>query len=354
MNTSRVERLKRDIIKNSNVAFLITNLKNIRYLTGFTGSSGFLLLSDKRDAFFTDFRYKEQSDREVSGFDVVITKGDSIRFIKNYIKKLGIKRVVPEDTISYRTYKALSTTLQPAPMKEIVEKLRALKDKEELANIEEAVSRAERAFLETKPYIKAGNSERSIALRLEENMRQLGVYKPAFDTIVASGKNSALPHAGHTDKKLESGDFVIIDWGAEYNGYFSDMTRTFILHGEEVGKKKDIYETVRKANREAAAGVTQGVSMKQIDSFARDIIKKAGYGDYFGHATGHGVGMDVHEIPHVSERGSKTYAEVGMVFTIEPGIYIPDVGGVRIEDMVMVKEKKAKILTSLSRKLEIL
>jgi Xaa-Pro aminopeptidase len=228
------------------------------------------------------------------------------------------------------------------------------KNASELQLISKAIERAESAFNEVLPYIRVGVSEREIALRLEENLKKAGVRKLPFDTIVASGANTAIVHAKPTEKTLQGGDFVLIDWGGECEGYFSDMTRTFLLRGGDISKKCEIYETVLRANELGRIGAAVGKSAAETDALARDFIEKAGYGQYFGHSTGHGVGLDVHEAPYIRNYNHETVIQQGMVFTIEPGIYISGLGGVRIEDMVCTDKDNSKTLTALPRALEIL
>ena len=245
----------------------------------------------------------------------------------------------------------------------IVEALRAIKDHREICSIREAIRRAEEAFLDVKPHIRPGRREQEIALMLEARLKKRGCNHLPFDIIVASGANSAMPHAKTSDKKLSSGELVVIDWGGESDGYYSDMTRTFLLRGPgspmrhkgggDFSRKEEIYRTVYKANKEGVSSIFPGCRSKGVDKAARDVIKNAGYGKFFGHGTGHGVGLEVHESPRITWTRSDTIRE-HMVFTVEPGIYIPGLGGVRIEDMVLVKPKGPEVLTRLPRDLEIL
>jgi len=342
-----------DKIASSSDAFLITNLKNIRYLTGFTGSFAVFLITDKECFLFVDFRYFEQAKREAK-IEIVYFKESWIDTLKQVIDKKGIKKLFFEVTCTYETFLKLSENLniQLIPQNYLVEYIRALKYEEEKNRIKEAVKRAEKAFLEIKHLIKENNSEKAIAKALENELREQGSEILPFSVIVASGPNSSMPHWRHSDRKLKKGDFVIIDWGAECGGYFSDMTRTFVI-GKASQKQKEIYEIVNKARMEAIKSCRAGINAKDIDAIARNLIKQSGYGDNFGHATGHGVGLDIHEFPKISSQ-SEDVIESGMVFTIEPGIYIEGFGGVRIEDMIHVNEKSAEILTTLSRDLEIL
>lgn len=352
--SKRVFILRKSLSKKKIEGFLVTNINNVRYLTGFSGSSALLLITEEENIFVTDFRYKEQSEGEVKGWGIVIEKGDRIKLIKNLCRKNKIKKLGIESSVSYDFFKRLSDIkLEIRPLKGFIERFREKKDVAEINSIREAIRRAEVAFLEVKPYIKKGVKEISIALRLEEKLKKAGSRRIPFDIIVASGINSALPHARPTDKKLASGDLVIIDWGAEADGYFSDITRTFIIKGENISKKIHIYQTVLKANISAISKITPKMKSSEIDYYARKVINDAGYGNFFGHGTGHGLGLEIHESPRISRNNKKMITE-NMVFTIEPGIYIPELGGVRIEDVVTVEKDSCKILTTLPKKMEII
>jgi Xaa-Pro aminopeptidase len=348
------EKVQR-IIHNFGVdGFIITNIKNIRYLSNFTGSSALIFLTKDKGFFFTDFRYKEQAYQEVSDYEIVIEDGKRIRLLDELTKKHRIKKLGFEGSVSYEFYeelKSLSIPLQP--MYRVIEDLRMIKNEEEILKIKKAIERAEDAFLKLKPFIRVGKTERQIALKMEENLKRKGCKSLPFDIIVASGKNSALPHAKPTDKKIEKGDLVIIDWGGEFEGYFSDMARTFIVEGDDLSEKIRLYNVVNTARKKAIEFVKARLTTTKLDKIARDEIKAAGYGRYFGHGLGHGVGLDVHEQPAISRTGSGKILK-NMVFTIEPGIYIPNIGGVRIEDMVLVDDDKAIVLTNLSREIEII
>lgn len=343
------------IIKQKKIeGIIIANIKNVRYLTGFRGSSGFIFITRDKRLFFTDFRYKEQAQKEVNGWEIGIEKGKRIDVIRNIIKKIGIKSLGFEASISYEFYEHLKRLpVRLIPLKGIIENLRKIKDKGEIFNIKKAVEIAEKAFLKVRPMIRAGVKENEIASRLEDELKRAGCKHIPFDVIVASGKNSSMPHARPTEKKIEKGDFVIIDWGGEADGYYSDMTRTFLINGASISDKIKIYKLVQKAQQRAIDAVGLGIKTQDIDRIARDIIKKAGYGEFFGHGTGHGIGLDVHEPPYVSWFKGERISD-GMVFTVEPGVYMPGKGGVRIEDMVLVKNGKAELLTGLSRDLEII
>ena len=339
---------------------------NVRYLSGFKGSSGAILISKEKNVFITDFRYQEEAGKELTGipWELSIEKGDRLRMIKKLISDLWIRTLGFETGVSYEFFQGLSRCgARLRPLTGIVEALRAIKDHEEICSIREAVRKAEEAFLDVKPYIRPGRREQEIALMLEARLKKRGCNRLPFDIIVASGANAAMPHAKASDKKLSSGELVVVDWGGESDGYYSDMTRTFLLGGAgshrggnavvDFSRGKEIYRTVYKANREAISSVFPGCRSKGVDKTARDVIKNAGYGKFFGHGTGHGVGLEVHESPRITWTRSDTVKE-NMIFTVEPGIYIPGLGGVRIEDMVLVKPQGAEVLTRLPRKLEIL
>jgi Xaa-Pro aminopeptidase len=350
---NRTEKLRRAIISRKIDAFLVTNIKNVRYLSGFTGSSAFVIITRAGAHFFTDFRYTEQAASEVKGFELGLESGSRLSVIKVMIKRLGIARFGFESGVTFEFYEELKKLrVELNPQKNLVEDLRLVKDDSELGSIRKAIIRAEEAFLATKPLIRQGVTERSVALRLEEELKKRGCRRIPFDIIVASGKHSSMPHAGQTDKRIGKGDFVIIDWGGEADGYYSDMTRTLLIAGPDLGRKKKIYNIVNRAREKSVQAVSSGRGSSQVDAAARDSIAYAGYGDFFGHGTGHGVGLDVHEGPRISRAANRTLAD-GMVFSIEPGIYLPGVGGVRIEDLVLVKGK-GKVLTSLGRRLEII
>src|SRR4030043_57087 len=352
--SSLLVKIRESLNRRGVDGFLITDINNVRYFTGFSGSSGPLLITGEKSFFVTDFRYKEQSEREVKGWDIVIGKGDIVKTIKNLSKKTGIKKLGIEASVTYKFFMRLSNIgLSLKAFNGFVERLREIKDAIEINSIKEAVRRAESAFLDVKPYIRQGVKERAIALRLEERLKKKGCRHIPFDIIIASGPNSAMPHARPTEKKLNEGDLVIIDWGGEADGYFSDLTRTFLIKGMNITKKKEIYQIVSKANRRAISNILPGARSNDIDSSAREVIKEAGYGEFFGHGTGHGVGIQIHEAPRISWNQKQAIKE-NMVFTIEPGVYVPGVGGVRIEDMVLVGEKGPQVLTSLNKSLEII
>ncbi|MCG2721213.1 MAG: aminopeptidase P family protein [Thermodesulfovibrionales bacterium] len=353
-NCSLIGKIRSSFRRTGIDGLIITDMTNVRYLSGFSGTSGFLFITRGKNFFVTDFRYREQAEQEVSGWKVFPEKGTRIHAIKRLVRITDIRTLGFESSAAYSFYRSVSRTgLTLIPVEGLVEKMREQKKLHEISAIREAIRRAETAFLEVKPHIKHGVRELTIAMRIEERLKKNGCKKIPFEVIVASGPNSAMPHARPTGRKLQEGDFVLIDWGGEADGYFSDMTRTLLLKGSDIRKQKKIYTTVLEANKKALSAVAAGIQTKQIDNAARDHIKKNGYGDFFGHGTGHGVGLQVHEAPRITWTTSSTVREK-MVFTVEPGIYLPGFGGVRIEDMVEVGDKKAFVLTSLPKTLEII
>ena len=334
----RIERV-RNIIDSLNADGLIVySPYNRRYLSGFTGSTGYVIISKDKMGFVTDFRYVNQAGLECKGFEIIENKNPVEDYLADVIRKYNIKKLAYED--SYMTvnfYNKLKNKLydvELVPLLEAEGKIRIIKDSEELEYIEKAASIADKAFEHLLGYIKPGITEKVIGLELEFFMKKNGASKLSFDSIVASGWRSSLPHGMATDKIINSGDLLTLDYGCVYNGYCSDMTRTIVV-GKADEKQREIYNVVLKAQTEALLHIKAGVLGKDIDKVARDIIKDAGYGDYFGHGLGHGVGLAVHEEPRLSQLG-ETPLEVNMVVTDEPGIYIPDFGGVRIEDLVVV------------------
>lgn len=346
---SRIKQVRKTL--KSADGFLIFDKSNVRYLTGFTGSSGSVLITKKKNIFLTDFRYKEQAEAELKKFDVFTVKKNWPESVSKITRKLCLKKIGIESSVSYAFFKDIEKRIKLKPFKNIIERIRAIKDDEEIRLIKEAVHRAESGFLETLPYIKQGRTEICIAGILEKNLKKTGSKHMPFDIILSSGKNASMPHMRPTEKKLEAGDIVVIDWGAEAGGYCSDMTRTLLVKGKDTAKQQKIYNVVLEANKKAIAKVKHGISCRTIDNFARDVIKKAGYGEFFGHGTGHGVGIQFHELPWISRLGKGVIKE-NMVFTIEPGIYLPGSYGVRIEDMVLVKKKDAEVLTKLPKELK--
>jgi Xaa-Pro aminopeptidase len=332
---------------------LVSDMLNIKYLTGFTGSSAVLFIGIDGILFFTDFRYKYECEEQLKHEEVVIVKSDYFKEIKKKLKSIGVNKLGFEYGAPYHVFEKMKKEFELKALKGLVERMRMIKNKGEVESVKLAVRRAEEAFKKTKKFVRIGVKERKIALLLEHNLKKAGCTKIPFDIIVASGKNSALPHARVTDKKIKRGEFVIIDWGGEARGYVSDMTRTLLMAGEGISEKRRVYQAVLGANKRAISNVSPGINGSDIDSSAREYITSKGYGKYFGHGTGHGIGLNVHEKPTISTR-SKDKIYEGSIFTVEPGIYLPELGGVRIEDMVILRDGRGKCLTILPKSLEIL
>ena len=343
MNLNRISAIREKTKKLGVV--LITDLPNIYYLVGFTGSSGALLITHKKTLFFTDFRYKEQSAREIKSAETIITKDSLFEELAAHSALKSIKTLGFESQIAYSTYKLLKKALKGkklVPLKDKIETMRMLKDESEINTIKKASRISEQAFRHILPLVKPGAIERDIALEFDYQVRKNGGEGVSFPTIVASGPSAALPHARTSSRKLKNGDTVVIDFGAIYNHYCSDTTRTLILGDNPKAYK--IYKIVQSAQKTAIKAIKIGIPLSKLDAVARNIIRKAGYGEYFGHSLGHGVGLNVHEAPRVSKK-SKDKVIPGMVFTIEPAIYLPNLGGVRIEDMVLVTDKGIELIT---------
>jgi Xaa-Pro aminopeptidase len=348
----RINGLKQLMNADGLGALLVTKRENVHYLTGFTGSAGAVLVASGRPLLITDFRYKLQAHKETSGTTVVIQKTDFPSAIREAARRAGVATLwFDESSLTLESLKKLRK--QGLTLKghcDLVSELRKRKDKQELVIIRKAIRRAEESFRELKRYIRPGARERDLALILEMLMRERGARKAAFDTIIASGNNGAMPHAAVTDRRIKKSDLVTIDFGAEAEGYFCDITRTICV-GSPTARQREIHALVLSAQSAAIQSIRPGVTCKAVDAAARDTIKKAGQGNNFGHGTGHGIGLMVHEGPSISPL-SRDRVEQDMLFTVEPGVYIPGWGGVRIEDMVLVAEKGVEVLTTLPRELE--
>jgi len=348
---NRLERLRSQLAQNGLDAIFISQSENRRYLSGFTGSAGFLLISQDRAILATDFRYVEQARAEAPAFEIVRMQGAPSEWFPTLVSGLDIQKLGFEGReVSLCTYKELAGAvggmgrgISLVPTEGLVESLRALKDKAELECLEEAAALSDAALEEILPRVQPGISERELAWELESFMRRNGSEPLPFDIIVASGPNSALPHAKPTDKVILDNEPVVIDLGATVGGYSSDITRTICL-GEGDNTFHRIYDIVLGAQLTAMATLQVGMNGEQADQLARTVIAHAGYEENFGHGLGHGVGLADHEEPRLGPSSSSILAE-GMVFTIEHGIYISGWGGVRIEDMVVLEEGKARPLT---------
>ena len=347
----RLRKLRTSIVEKGLDALLLSQPENLRYLSGFTGSSGWLLISGQNAILATDFRYVEQAKGESPDFEIIRTKQELRDWLPGLVSDLGWHKLGFEaNFISYEGYHKLSeaiktkqVNLELVPTTGIVEQLRSIKEPEELGFIIKAAALADIAFEQAKAIIRPGITEKEAAWEIEKILRQKGSEGMPFEIIVVSGPNSALPHARPTEKIICSGEPVLIDMGARISGYCSDFSRTLFL-GKADKTFREIYNIVLKAQTTAVEGIESGMNASQADRLARSVVEQTGYGDAFGHGLGHGVGLAVHEFPTLGPNSSDSLAD-GMVFTIEPGIYLAGHGGVRIEDMVVLENGKARVLT---------
>jgi Xaa-Pro aminopeptidase len=336
-------------------AILFTSLENIRYLCGFTGSDGAFLLTQEESFFLTDSRYWTQADEEVKGSRIVryTKKMEGIFSLLTDLKlgKIGFESAfLPFSAYQFLTER-LANEARLLPLEDELRNLRAVKDAHELTLLRKAIDISSNAFFGITEILKEGVVERGVALEMESLMKRDGADAIGFDIILASGKRSALPHGKASGKRIEKGDFILIDFGSGFQGYHSDQTRTVVC-GNPSAEQRKIYQIVKEAHDHAIEKVRPGIPIGEVDGAARDHIRSQGYGEYFGHGTGHGIGLAVHEDPAVNSE-NKGLLQEGMVFTIEPGIYLPEWGGVRIEDMVLVTAHGVEVLTYLPAELKV-
>jgi Xaa-Pro aminopeptidase len=337
-------------------ALLFTDLVNVRYLCGFTGTDGALVVAGSRCCFLSDSRYTTQARQQVQA-DEIREYSVKLDGVIEFLQQGGARRIGFEaETLSFATVEKLREkgggACEWVPLTKEIQSLRGIKAADEIAAIGEAARLNAEAFEEILPLIRPGAVERDIALALEFALKRRGGEEKAFDFIVASGPRGAMPHGIASERSIGTGELVTIDFGVRYRGYHSDETVTVAV-GEVPPRLRQIYDTVLKAHDLAMDQVRPGGALKEIDAVARDHIAAQGFGDYFGHGLGHGVGLEIHEYPTVSPR-SEAVASEGMVFTIEPGIYVPELGGVRIEDMIEVTADGCRPLTRLSKALRVL
>jgi len=353
MIANRLSLLRGLFTKEGFEGGLVKNFANIRYLSNFTGTSGVLLITGEEALIFSDFRFREQIKEECKEFKFqevkssLDTKGGLWQKVADCIKDLGIKNIaIEEEAFTLRDYFTLKKYLPEITFGDIsgfITSLRMKKTPEEIFCIEKASAIAQQAFWRTLRELTVGLSEREIKAKMDFWMKSLGSEREPFDTIIASGERAALPHANVTDRLIQLGDFIVMDFGAVYNGYSSDCTRTFVL-GKPNSKQREIWTAVRDAQKAVLSHIKEGVAVSTLDKIAREVLGE--YNCYFGHNLGHGVGLEVHEMPRISAL-SKENLEAGMVITIEPGVYITGWGGVRLEELLVVTEDGFRTLSSI-------
>ncbi|MCX7843275.1 MAG: Xaa-Pro peptidase family protein [Clostridia bacterium] len=353
---SRLDKFREKLREMNIEAALVTKRENYAYLSGFTGSTAWLVISQEDASLITDFRYAEQAARQAHGYNIVRYQGSALTAINDIISGKRLEALGFEETGTtydkYLEYKDKLNVKGLVPLKGAVESLRIVKDSTEIETIKKAVSIADQAFAHVLSHIRPGVAEMEIAAEIEYFMKKQGAKGASFETIVASGERAAMPHGVASERRLKYGDVITLDFGAIYNDYCSDMTRTVFL-GQPDEELKKIYGIVLKAQKMAASGAFAGLTGRQIDCIARDFIAGQGFGEYFGHGLGHGVGLEIHEEPRLSTAGCVEMKD-GMVVTAEPGIYIPGLGGVRIEDIVVINGDSPIILTQSAKDLIII
>lgn len=349
---NRIIKLQKTLSNENLEVLLVTFLPHVRYLSGYSGTNGLILISPHHSIFLTDFRYQEQVKQQVKDSKVVIVQRDLYSGLPDLpiLKTTRIKMGFESEHLSCKVYRRLKDLLPDCilvPIEKVVESFTLIKDQNEVEKIQKAAEITDLVFSEILNLIKPGVVELDLAAEIEYRMKGFGSSTPYYETIVASGKRAALPHGVASNKKIQKGDFVTMDFGAVMDGYTADLTRTVVV-GKANKKQKDVYNAVLKAQRQAILKVKPRIKACDLDKIARDIIKKAGYGKYFGHGLGHGIGLQIHDNPAINPT-NQLLLESGMVITIEPGIYIPNWGGVRIEDDVVITQKGYEVLTTSER-----
>jgi Xaa-Pro aminopeptidase len=353
----RIRRIRTRMQTDGVDTFLVLIEENRCYLSGFTGedtqfdeSAGALLITDSARILLTDTRFTLQAEREAPAFEVVTHRKGFAEELPAVLRRLETRRLGFESVrMTCRQYRNIerclgdaALTVELVPMEDVVEDLRRIKDADEIERLRQALHLAESAFSEFLKELRPGITEREAAWRLEKQLREAGADALSFPVIVASGPNSALPHAIPSDRRIRTGEPVLFDWGARLNGFCSDISRTLII-GEADERFESVYRTVLAAQQQAISAVAPGKNGKEVDAAARETIDATEYKGLFGHGLGHGTGLAVHESPRLSPLKEDILAP-GMVFTVEPGIYIPDWGGVRLEQMVVARQNGAEVL----------
>ncbi len=350
---SRLRALRRALARGGHEYFLVAGPANLRYLTGFTGSLGYLLVDPERAVLYVDGRYGTQAGQQTHGVEIVVARDEPLRAVTDSIGKRRIRRLgFEQNRVSFETYLHLRESLRGRrldPLSGVVETLRLIKSAAEVERIRRAVKLNSEAFERACRQLRPPWTEARLAAEIEYQMRRLGADGAAFDTIVAGGERSALPHARPTRRRLPPAALVVVDQGAILDGYTSDMTRMLCL-GRLDRRARTIYKAVREAHSAAVAEVRSGIKAKTVDRKARQVLRKFKLDKAFTHSTGHGLGLEIHEGPRLGPNQDGKLA-AGMVVTIEPGAYVEGVGGARLEDVVLVKRNGCQVLTSTSREL---
>ncbi len=354
--SSRADRLAGLLAGAGIDVLLVTDLYNLRYLTGYSGSNGVALIGSKVRTFVTDFRYVEQAAEQVDpSFERLRASQHLLEGIEDALpageQRLGFEAAHVSVSNHERLRELLPDQIELVGTTDLVEGLRVVKEPDEVAAIKAAAALADEAFEQLVAGGLVGQNERELAMKLELEMRRRGAEQPSFSPIVAAGPHGALPHASPRDSMIRSGELVVIDWGAQLDGYCSDCTRTLAAGGVD-SKAVEVYQLVLDAQLASVEDVRAGATGREVDSVARAAIEAAGHGEHFGHGLGHGVGLEVHEAPRLAQRSESVLA-AGNVVTVEPGIYLPGEFGVRIEDLVVVTDDSCEILTSISKELTI-
>ena len=350
----KLEQLRSFIAQKHLDGVIVLSEYNRRYLSGFTGTSGALLITKEDQYLITDFRYIEQATSEAPAFHIINRQNSLIQSLKEQISTLNLQNICFEgNLVSYDEYLQLSKSyVSLISISGAIEKIREVKNPTEIEIIQSAANIVDQAYEYILTVAKSGMTEQQLKAKLESKLLELGAEGTSFSTIVASGHRGALPHGVASDKIIEQGDMITLDFGAYYQGYASDITRTFAI-GEPNPKLKEIYNIVLAANQKAIEAAKAGISSKALDAVARDYITKQGYGEAFGHSLGHGIGLDVHEGP-VLAKNTDSALQVNNCVTIEPGIYIDGLGGVRIEDDILITENGCQRFTNSTKDLIIL
>lgn len=353
MNPNRLTALRSLLAEKNLDGVIVTKYVNLHYFSGFRGDDTTLVITKDKALLVTDNRYTEQAQKQAPLFEVVEHRHGLIKKTAELVKKLGCRRVGFEgNAILYDVYAGLASLLDGVEFRTPLnlDALRQIKDEEEIGYIRKACEFADKAFEDIVKFIKPGMTEIAVAARLEQVMREAGSEKPSFDTIVASGLRGSMPHGTATEKLIEEGDFVTMDYGAKYQGYCSDITRTVCV-GRASDRQREVYNAVLGTQKMVLEAIAPGKSGKEIDAASRAFLKKYDLAQYFGHGLGHSLGLEIHEEPRLSPSSTCEHLQPGMLITDEPGVYLPGWGGLRIEDTVLVTKTGSERLTKSNKEL---